>query len=170
MVDFMISRLTSFVAALIFLLVMSQWIWADPSVPVIPRDRVKFGEVSQDETWEGEVYLVGDVVIAKGVTLTIEPGTRIFFADYDIFNTGKDPDQSEIIVYGRLEAKSSPKEPILLNTIEHKYLKNLKLDDKTMVIKFYPYKVRTEPLREEFRSFKIQYLVLWSIIYAMCGM
>ncbi len=130
-------------------------------------DNVKYGPLTHDETWHDEVYLVGDVVIPKGITLTIEAGTRLYFADYDIFASGEDKTHSEIIVYGTLDAQSLPDNPIYLDTINGDKAKPLNIDKNTAVINFNPYHIETEPLREEFRSFKRQYLVLWSIIYAM---
>ena len=40
------------------------------------------GQLSQDTIWTGEIHVVGTVVVPKGVTLTIEPGTVVKFKHY----------------------------------------------------------------------------------------
>ncbi len=39
------------------------------------------GSLEQDEVWSGEIEIIGDVTIPHGVSLTIEPGTVVRFAD-----------------------------------------------------------------------------------------
>lgn len=41
----------------------------------------KKGRIKKDEVWSGTVYVTGDVVVEEGITLTIEPGTRVLFAN-----------------------------------------------------------------------------------------
>jgi hypothetical protein len=38
------------------------------------------GYISQDEIWRGEMHVTGDIVVNRGVTLTIEPGTTVLIA------------------------------------------------------------------------------------------
>jgi len=38
------------------------------------------GTVFEDEIWSGEVHIIGDIIVEWGVTLTIEPGTRVLIA------------------------------------------------------------------------------------------
>lgn len=40
-------------------------------------EKEKSGVLKKDETWSGEIYVVGDLVVPKGITLTIKPGTVI---------------------------------------------------------------------------------------------
>lgn len=40
------------------------------------------GQLSQDTVWAGEIHVVGTVVVPKGVTLTIEPGTVVEFKHF----------------------------------------------------------------------------------------
>ncbi|MBS3788932.1 DUF1080 domain-containing protein, partial [Candidatus Bipolaricaulota bacterium] len=42
----------------------------------------KGGPLSSDETWSGEIHVITPVVVPKGVTLTIEPGTIVKFQHY----------------------------------------------------------------------------------------
>lgn len=39
------------------------------------------GTISEDTTWEGSIDVVGDITISNGVSLTINPGTEIIFAE-----------------------------------------------------------------------------------------
>lgn len=50
------------------------------------------GEMTQNETWTGTIRIVGDVFVPYGVTLTIEPGTRVLIAaNQDAANLQLDP-------------------------------------------------------------------------------
>jgi hypothetical protein len=40
----------------------------------------KGGTITQDETWSGSIFVNESILVPSGVTLTIEPGTRIMFA------------------------------------------------------------------------------------------
>ncbi len=66
------------------------------------------GKISSDTRWSGDVYLNGDVIVARNATLTIDAGTRIFIAPHqDATRSGADPDLTEIIVLGRLVAQGT---------------------------------------------------------------
>jgi parallel beta-helix repeat protein len=46
----------------------------------------------RDEIWRGEVHIIGDIVVDEGVTLTIEPGTKVLIAaNQDVQNLFDDP-------------------------------------------------------------------------------
>jgi hypothetical protein len=48
---------------------------------------VKHGVISKDETWQGEIHVIGDIVVPEGVTLTILPGTIVrITANQDVGN------------------------------------------------------------------------------------
>lgn len=38
------------------------------------------GPLEKDQVWEGDIHVSGDVVIPEGITLSLRPGTKIFFA------------------------------------------------------------------------------------------
>jgi len=128
---------------------------------------VKYGQLKEDQTWEGDIYLVGDVLVPEGVTLTIEADSRIFFAEYDIAQSGQDSQKTEILVDGVLQVNSTEEQPVLVSTIGDPQWKKIKDGDNSVQIEFKPYLIDTEPMREEFHQFKKQYLVLWTLIYAM---
>jgi hypothetical protein len=85
------------------------------------------GRMMNDEVWQGDILVTGDVEIPEGVTLTIEPGTTIRF-------TAQSDDQSDedeydptdpstlhatmitILVYGSIEALGTPDQPITFTT------------------------------------------------------
>lgn len=129
--------------------------------------RIKYGKLNSDQTWQGDIYLVSDVIVPEGITLTIEPGTKLYFAEYDIAESGEDPLQTEIIVKGKVNAKSTKENPILVTSIGKSQWLQLNKGDKSVQIKFKPYLIDTKPMTEEFRQFKTQYQILWSVIYAM---
>ncbi len=63
------------------------------------------GELKINTRWFGEIVVEGDVIVPRGITLSIEPGTRILVrANQDRLQSGKDPRKIEIIVSGTLLA------------------------------------------------------------------
>lgn len=128
---------------------------------------VKYGVVDTSETWSGNIYLVGDVVIGADAVVTVLAGTKLFYAPYDIFNRGDDAEHTEIIVKGKFDVQSTTEAPVTVVSLDEKTRHHIVVDDKTTVIAFSPYKVDTQILRDEFRSFKYQYIFFWSIVYAM---
>lgn len=127
---------------------------------------VKHGRIAANEEWKETVYIIGDVTIPEGVTVTILPGTTILFSDHDILALNN-PAECELIVSGTLEQLATPEHPIVFEKIGPNGEITALDRGKTQHITFYPYEIDTQILRDEFRSFKNEYLVLWSIIYAM---
>ena len=63
------------------------------------------GNISQDTRWSGQIYIDGDIVVQRGVTLSIESGSRIIFkAKQDKLKSGNSVDRIEFIILGRLLA------------------------------------------------------------------
>ena len=70
-------------------------------------------------TWSGEIYLIGDVVIPSGVTVTIKEGTVINFRpDTDVYEAGLDTIRSEIVIQkgGSLLANGTIQNPIIFQS------------------------------------------------------
>lgn len=77
------------------------------------------GSVNRNTHWSGQVYVDGDVTVPKGVTLFIEPGTRIVFrSNFDKLKSGKDPDRVEFVVLGTLVANGVEGEGRIIFTAE----------------------------------------------------
>jgi TonB family protein len=76
------------------------------------------GEVQQNTSWRGEVFIDGDVIIPEGVTLTIEEGTKVYFKPKkDSQKGGKDKERSELLINGILQARSTnPLNPIIFSS------------------------------------------------------
>ncbi len=75
--------------------------------------------VPKTTTWSGEIYLIGDVVIPSGVTLTIKEGTVINFRpDTDVYEAGLDTIRSEIVIQngGSLNANGTIQNPIIFQS------------------------------------------------------
>ena len=70
--------------------------------------------IEEDTTWSGEQLIEGIVVVKKGATLTIAPGTKVSFSRTDIDNDGIG--EGELIVEGSLNAKGTKAEPILFTS------------------------------------------------------
>lgn len=67
--------------------------------------------IDHDRTWSGDVVIDGVVRVAPGATLTILPGSRVFFSFRDSDEDGVG--ESGIFVQGTLEARGTESEPIL---------------------------------------------------------
>lgn len=50
------------------------------NAPVEISNDTRSGYINSDEAWSGEIQVVGDIVVAKGVKLTIKPGTTVLVA------------------------------------------------------------------------------------------
>ena len=68
------------------------------------------GGVAADAVWSGSVSVVGQVVVKKGATLTILPGTSVRFAWLD--EDGDGIGDGELDVEGRLVARGTREQPI----------------------------------------------------------
>lgn len=79
-------------------------------VPAVAEERVIRGGVGADSVWEGAVTIAGQVVVKRGVTLTILPGTTVRFAWSD--DDGNGIGDGELNVEGRLIARGTRERPI----------------------------------------------------------
>ncbi len=70
-------------------------------------------------TASGSPYvLVGDLIVAVGVTLTVEPGVDLRVASVDTFRLGEDPDRVEILVQGRVSMMGTADAPIGFSALD----------------------------------------------------
>lgn len=70
----------------------------------------KSGVLQRDETWSGEIHVIDQLVVPKGITLTIQPGTIVKFKhsrDYKNLNKG-----GLLVQGGVLKAIGSSDKPI----------------------------------------------------------
>jgi len=75
------------------------------------------GVLSADEVWSGTVTLTGDVTVPAGVTLTVQPGTKVRFpAGADSTTAGTDPARTELLVRGSLRAMGEAASPIVFTS------------------------------------------------------
>ena len=76
-------------------------------------------QITSNTTWSNEIVLLGDVEVISGVTLTIQPGTRIFLRpNTDVYETGWDAQKIEIVIKqgGTLTANGTLNSPITLQS------------------------------------------------------
>lgn len=72
-------------------------------------------QITSNTTWSNEIVLVGDVEVISGVTLTIQPGTRIFLRpNTDVYESGLEARKIEIVIKqgGTLTANGTLNAPI----------------------------------------------------------
>jgi len=73
-----------------------------------------------ETVWSGVVVVVQDVLVPKGATLVIQPGTRVVFRKSS--TTRIEPaflfTSTELLVRGRLIAQGTPEEPIVFTSAE----------------------------------------------------
>jgi hypothetical protein len=78
-------------------------------------EQVYAGQViKSDMVWSGRITVRGVVVVGRGATLTITPGTTVLFEKVDSNDDGIG--DSEIRVLGRLLAKGTQADPILFQS------------------------------------------------------
>jgi hypothetical protein len=82
----------------------------------VARESLPVRGLKTDETWRGEVRIRGSVVVPRGVTLTIEPGTVVRFEKIDVDGDGIG--DSELYVEGDLVAEGAPGRPIVFTSAE----------------------------------------------------
>ena len=81
--------------------------WQVPKVPLIIS-----GHISENTTWARDIYIMGDVTVDSGVTLTINPKVRVYFALSDCEESGIDRNRCELIVNGKLVAEGTETDSI----------------------------------------------------------
>jgi hypothetical protein len=64
------------------------------------------GNMTQDTTWSGDIYLDGDITVEGSTTLTITPGTRVLFCGDYRLKIG------DLFAPGRLVAEGTAAQPI----------------------------------------------------------
>lgn len=72
-------------------------------------------QITSNTTWSNEIVLIGDVEVISGVTLTIQPGTRIFLRpNTDVYESGLEARKIEIVIKqgGTLTANGTLNAPI----------------------------------------------------------
>lgn len=86
----------------------------------------KSGSLADDEIWSGVVLVEGDVIVPKGKTLTIDPGTVVKFSsnrdwgdtsDFSVENYKNYP-RSKLIIYGNLISEGTPEKLIVFTSNE----------------------------------------------------
>jgi hypothetical protein len=87
------------------------------SVTIDNRQPGTPGTLIEDETWDGELIITGDITVPAGVTLTIAPGSLITFApNRDDLLGGADPSRSELVVDGALIIQGTAEDPVLITS------------------------------------------------------
>jgi len=99
---------------IIILILTIAFVGCKPIEIGVPLDSVedtdsvkKSGEISTDEVWSGTVLVDGDVIVAKGNSLTIDRGAKIKFAK-----------NVKIIIDGTLYAEGQPNKTITFTSNE----------------------------------------------------
>ncbi|HEY3307264.1 MAG TPA: right-handed parallel beta-helix repeat-containing protein [Desulfuromonadaceae bacterium] len=79
---------------------------------------VSDGVIITDTEWKGRIVIKGVVVVKKGVTLTIRPGTTVGFARIDRDNNGVG--DGELRIEGRIVARGTQEQRIVFTSAEQK--------------------------------------------------
>ncbi len=95
---------------LISLMVMLQMAGCAPTLGTKTSKLYRDAHIDVDTTWSGQIEIDGTVKVAKGVTLTISPGTDIAFVRRDADQDGLG--DAVLSVEGRLMAVGTRQEPI----------------------------------------------------------
>ena len=69
----------------------------------------KSGELTENEIWDGRIYITDTVVVPEGITLTIRGGTIVGFEPTE--------KPSQLIVHGELYAEGSPERMVVFGSL-----------------------------------------------------
>ena len=69
----------------------------------------KSGELTENEIWDGRIYITGTLVVPEGITLTIRAGTIVGFEPTE--------KPSQLIVHGELYAEGSPERMVVFGSL-----------------------------------------------------
>lgn len=83
----------------------------------------KSGELTQNEVWDGRIYVTGTVIVPEGITLTIRAGTIVGFEPADR--------PSELIVHGELYAEGAPDRMIVFGSLGKQSVAKTETDPKS---------------------------------------
>lgn len=81
-----------------------------PLAPTPVVQRLQDAVVTTDTVWRGAILIDGQVRVAKGATLTIEPGTDVAFVRKDLNQDGLG--DGTLVIEGRLKALGTRAQPI----------------------------------------------------------
>jgi hypothetical protein len=84
------------------------------AAPSPAAETVARGSIGADAEWGGNVTVIGQLVVKKGATLTILPGTTVRFAWLD--EDGNGIGDGELDVEGRLVARGTRERPIVFTS------------------------------------------------------
>ena len=92
------------------------------------------GELTSDAIWEGDVLLLGDVVVPEGVTLRLRAGTALSFTSKPrwscaVFRSAPEGypievssrERCDLVVFGRLEVEGTAERPVTLGRPEGRW-------------------------------------------------
>ncbi|PTL77964.1 hypothetical protein [Vitiosangium sp. GDMCC 1.1324] len=77
------------------------------------------GTLTHNTVWtsSGSPYVLkGDVTVAWGVRLTLEPGVQVIASSTDALKSGVDAERVELIVDGTLVVRGTPEQPVTLSS------------------------------------------------------
>ena len=69
----------------------------------------KSGELTENEIWDGRIYITDTLIVPEGITLTIRAGTIVGFEPIE--------KPSQLIVHGELYAEGSPERMIVFGSL-----------------------------------------------------
>jgi len=78
------------------------------------------GHISENQDWDGEILLCGDVTVDTGAVLTVKPGAVVrSMTDRDDEKSGVDTSKSELIVYGTLNISGVDTAQVEITSADH---------------------------------------------------
>ena len=69
----------------------------------------KSGELTENEIWDGRIYITNTLIVPEGITLTIRAGTIVGFEPIE--------KPSQLIVHGELYAEGSPERMVVFGSL-----------------------------------------------------
>lgn len=104
-------------------------------------------ELTKNEVWNGLINLTENVIVPENITLTLTPGTKVT------------TNGNKIIAYGSVAIQGTADQQVIFGYFPQ-------TTSTVEVIKVKPYDIDTDILKQEFDIFKVQYAILWSLLFA----
>lgn len=86
------------------------------SVETVAGARLGDTVITRDTVWSGDIRITGRVVVRRGVTLTLTPGTTVRFGRFDL--NGDGIGDGELRILGRIAARGTPSAPVRFASAE----------------------------------------------------
>ena len=122
----------------------------------------RMGAITQDETWSGDIVIVGDVSVARDVTLRLSDDCRLYVHDADLLHSGSNPAAVEFESAGRVVDSAG----LSVERLPLRPIGNLLDGTESQLALLRPSPLATRTLQDQWHRDRRHYSLLWPLLYA----